>query len=141
MDIHERDLWLLALPTDWVVDETTTGDPLMNGHLLNLRPQHANENLNIGITFRRAGEDIPLWPTGVGSGEFVPQGSLDTAGKPAWRNLFVCPTGQVNAIWYQGESEASIRRGELGFGSIFSYTRICCEEGYSLDGKGHAWAR
>ena len=125
----------LLLPTDWVVDETTTGDPLMNGHLLNLHPQNTDEILNIRMTFRRVGEDILLWPTGVGAGEFVPQGMLDVAGKPVQRMLFVCPTGQVNSIWYHGESGANIQRGGLEFGFIFSYTGVYCEEGYSLDGK------
>jgi len=125
----------LLLPTDWVVDETTTGDPLMNGHLLNLHPQNTDEILNIRMTFRRVGEDILLWPTGVGAGEFAPQGMLDVAGKPVQRMLFVCPTGQVNSIWYHGESGANIQRGGLEFGFIFSYTGVYCEEGYSLDGK------
>lgn len=126
----------LRLPPDWIVDETTTGDPLMNGHLLNLRPQDAVNNLNIRMTFRRIGEETLLWPTGVGAGEFVPQGTLDVAGQPARRLLFVCPTGQINSIWYhQSENEANIRRGDLEFGFIFGYTGVYCQEGYSLAGK------
>lgn len=125
----------LLLPPDWVVDETTTGDALMSNHLLNLHPRDANENLNIRMTFRRVGEDVLLWPTGVGAGEFVEQGTLEVAGEPARRVLFVCPTGEINAIWYHGEDGPHIQRGDLEFGFIFSYTDIYCQEGYSLEGK------
>jgi putative hemolysin len=128
----------IMLPPDWVVDETTTSDALMNGHILMLRsPQGEGEDLQIRMTFRHTGEDVLLWPTGVGSGEFIPQGTLDVAGQPAQRVLFVCPTGQVNAIWYQdaSESNANIQRGNLEFGFIFSLTGFYCEEGHSLSGK------
>jgi hypothetical protein len=126
----------LLLPPDWVVNETTTGDPLMNGHMLLLHPQqNTGENLLIRMTFRRVGEDTLLWPTGVGSGEFVPQGTLDVAGQPARRILFVCPTGQINAIWYHGETDANIQRGNTEFGFIFSYAGSYCQDDYSLTGK------
>jgi hypothetical protein len=89
------------------------------------------------MAFRRVGEDALLWPTGVGQGEFVAQGTLDVAGQPARRIYFVCPTGQVNSIWYQGsESGANIQRGGLEFGFIYSYNNpIYCQEGYTLGGK------
>ena len=128
----------IMLPSDWSVDETTTGDLLMNGHMLLLQsPQGDGEGQQIRMTFRRSGEDVPLWPTGVGSGEFVPQGTLDVAGQPARRVLFVCPTGQVNSIWYHDadESTANIQRGNLEFGFIFTLTGFNCEEGHSLSGK------
>jgi putative hemolysin len=128
----------IMLPFDWVVDETTTGDALMNGHMLMLQsPQGTGEGLQIRMTFRHVGEDVLLWPTGVGSGEFVPQGTLDVAGQPAQRVLFVCPTGQVNSIWYQdaSESNANIQRGDMEFGFIVNLTGFYCEEGHSLSGK------
>jgi putative hemolysin len=126
----------LLLPPDWVVNETTTGDPLMNGHMLSLHPRYnIGEDLLIRMTFRRVGDDALLWPTGVGSGEFVPQGTLDVAGQPARRILFVCPTGQVNEIWYHGETDANIQRGNTEFGFIFSYAGHYCQDDYSLGGK------
>ena len=122
----------IMLPEDWKVEEITTNDPLMNGHMLNL----STEGLNIRMTFRRVGEDILLWPTGVGAGEFVEQGTLDVAGQPARRVYFVCPNGEINAIWYQGnEGSSNIQRGDLEFGFIFSLTGFYCEDGHSLDGK------
>jgi putative hemolysin len=126
----------LLVPFDWVVDETTTGDPLMNGHLLMFHPQNTGENLSLRVTFRNVGEDTLLWPTGVGQGEFISQGTLDVAGQPARRVLLVCPTGQVNSIWYHGgENEANIQRGNLEFGFIYSYTGSYCEDAFSLSGK------
>ena len=128
----------ILLPFDWAVDETTVGDPLMNGHTLMLQPQQPAEvDLQLRMTFRRNGEDVPLWPTGVGSGEFVPQGTLDVAGVPARRVLFVCPTGQVNSIWYhdQAENNSNIQVGDMEFGFILSFKGAYCQEGYSLDGK------
>jgi len=123
------------LPPDWVVIETTTGDPVMNGHRLNIRPQNTDENLDIRVTFRRIGEDVFLWPTGVGSEKFVSHGLLEVAGEPARRMLLICPTGQINSIWYQGETDPNIKRGNLEFGFTFSFSDVYCQEGYSLDGK------
>lgn len=125
----------IQLPPDWVVEEATASDPLMNNHLLNLHPENTGENLNLRMTFRRVGEEFLIWPTGVGAGEFIPQGVLDVAGQPVRRMSFICPTGQVNSIWYQGEEEANIKRDDLEFGFIFSYTGIYCEGDYSLSGK------
>jgi len=125
----------IMLPEDWIVEEITN-DPLLNDHMLSLHPKSDVEKANIRMTFRRAGEDTLLWPTGVGEGEFVAQGTLDVAGQPATRVYLVCPTGQVNSIWYHGgENEANIQRGDLEFGFLFSYTGVYCQEGYSLGGK------
>lgn len=123
------------LPNDWAIIETTTGDPLMNGHRLNIRPHNTGENLDIRVTFRQVGEEVLLWPTGVGSVEIVPHGLLDIAGEPARRILFICPTGQINSIWYQGEAEPNIIRGDLEFGFIYGFSEVYCQEGYSLEGK------
>jgi putative hemolysin len=126
----------LRLPPDWVVDETTTGDALMDGHLLNLHPEEADTKLNIRMTFRCAGEDVLLWPTGVGEGEFMRHGTLDIAGEPAQRVLLVCPGGQVGAIWYhQSESEPNLLRGNLEFGFIFGYTEMTCAQDHSWSSK------
>jgi hypothetical protein len=81
------------------------------------------------------GEVIPLWPTGVGQGEFIPQGTLDIAGQPASRVLLVCPTGEVTSIWYHAtDGQPNLVRGDLEFGFIFS-TIGHCESGYSLNGE------
>jgi len=126
----------IMLPEDWIVEEATTSDPLMNGHMLSLHPKYDVEKERIRMTFRRVGEEAMLWPTGVGEGEFIPQGTLDVTGQPALRVLLVCPTGEVTSIWYhQGEGVPNITRGDLEFGFIFSATSLHCESGYSLSGK------
>lgn len=125
----------IMLPEDWVVEEIAADDPLLGGHLLNLHPQAVTGEENIRMTFRRVGEETLLWPTGVGQGEFVPQGTLTVAGQPAQRVLLVCPTSEVTAIWYhQGEGQPNITRGDLEFGFIFSIASHC-EAGYSLSGE------
>jgi hypothetical protein len=125
----------VRLPDDWIVEEVTTGDPLMVGHELNLHPVVDSEKENIRLTFRRMGEMIPLWPTGVGQGEFFSQGTLDIARQPASRILLVCPTGEVTSIWYHAtDSQPNLIRGDLEFGFIFS-TIGHCEPGYSLSGE------
>jgi putative hemolysin len=125
----------IMLPEDWVVEEVTRDDPQMNGHALSIRPEDELGKENISMTFRRAGEEYPLWPSGVGQGEFFAEGTLDIAGHPAQRMLLVCPTGEVTSIWYQpGEGQSVIVRKGLEFGFIFSGSSHC-EAGFSLDGK------
>jgi putative hemolysin len=124
----------IMLPEDWVVEETTTFDPLMSGHSLNLHSTYGTENIR--LAFRRVGEDIRLWPTGVGQGEFIQQGTLDIAGQPARRFLLVCPNGDVTALWYHGSEEAqpNIARGDMEFGFIYSIGSHC-DPGLSIGGK------
>jgi len=125
----------IMLPEDWQVEEVTAADPLMNGHTLTLHPDYATGMENIRMTFRRVGEEALLWPTGVGQGEFIPQGTLDVAGQSAQRVLLVCPTGEVTAIWYhQADGQPNISRGDLEFGFIFSAGGHC-EAGKTLVGK------
>lgn len=124
----------LMLPRDWVAEDIAANDPLLGGHLVNLHPQAVAGKENIRMTFRRVGEEVLLWPTGVGQGDFVPQGTLDVYGQPSRRVLLVCPTGEVTAIWYhQDEAQPNIERGDLEFGFIFTAASHC-EAGYSLSG-------
>ena len=125
----------IRLPDGWVVEEVTAGDPLLIGHALNLFSVVDSQVKNIRMTFRLVGDETLLWPTGVGHGEFIPQGTLDIAGQPALRVLLVCPTGEVTSIWYhQAESQPNITRGNLEFGFIFS-TFGHCEPGNNLGGE------
>jgi putative hemolysin len=126
----------IMLPEDWGVEEITSGADPLNGHLLNLRPKSPAEKESIRMTFRREGEETLLWPTGVGEGEFQPQGTLEIAAQPAQRMLLVCPSGEVTSIWYQqGGGAANIQRDGLEFAFVFSATPVHCEAGYSLGGK------
>jgi uncharacterized protein len=79
----------IMLPDGWVVNDITSNDPLMNGHMLKLGGQVTTGGTEyIRMTFRRVGEEAYLWPTGVGPGEFVQQGTLDIAGQPARPSAF-----------------------------------------------------
>lgn len=123
------------LPDGWVVEEAGSSDPLLVGHELNIHSLIDAQPNNIRLTFRRIGEETVLWPTGVGHGEFIPQGSLAIDGQPALRLLLVCPSGAVTAIWYhQAEDQPNITRGDLEFGVIFS-TPGHCEPGNNLTGE------
>jgi len=125
----------LRIPDVWVIEESTADDPTLEGHLIYIRPMGGSQRENIRITFRRIEENIPLWPTGVGHGEFIPQGTLDIAGQPAQRVLLVCPDGEITEIWYQdGIDRPAVTRGDMEFGIIFS-TPGHCEPGYSLGGE------
>ncbi len=124
------------LPEDWIAEEVTASNSPLNGHMLSLHPKSAAEKENIRMTFRRVGEDTLLWPTGVGEGEFVPQGTLDIGSQAVQRLLLVCPDGEVTSIWYhQSEGVPNITRGDMEFGFIFSASSSHCGAGYSLSGK------
>lgn len=107
----------------------------MDANSLIIRPEDESSQLMIRMTFRKAGEEAYLWPTGVGSGEFLEGGTLEIATGSAKRMYFVCPTGQVDSIWYMGFDTPHLQQGELEFGFIYSYAQVYCEEGYNLDGK------
>jgi putative hemolysin len=125
----------LRLPDGWAAEEADASDPLLVGHELNIYNVLAAQSNTIRLTFRRAGEDTLLWPTGVGEGEFVQQGTLEIAGQPANRMLLVCPSGKVTAIWYQqGKGQPNISLGSLEFGIIFS-TVGHCEPASNLSGE------
>lgn len=129
----------IMLPQDWIVEEVATSDALMNGHILNLHPNYDLDKQNIRLTFRRVGEDVRLWPTGVGQGEFILQGTLDIAGQPTLRWLLVCPTGEITSIWYhQAEDQPNITRSDMEFSFIYSIGNHC-EPGQSLSGKVQRW--
>ena len=118
-------------PDNWIVEESTT-----DSHLLIIRPVDQPERESIRLTFRRIGEEALLWPTGVGEGEFIPQGTLDISGQPVIRLLLVCPAGEVTSIWYhQAADQPNIALGDLELGIIFSATPYHCQDGFSLGGE------
>jgi len=138
---HPECNFTVMLPEDWEVEETRTSDPLLAGHILNLHPKEISPvetaaSQNIRMTFRQVGEDVPLWPTGVGEGEFIEQGILEVNDQPARRVLLVCPSGEVTAIWYHDaeENQPNILRGGMEFAFIYT-AGSHCEPEMSLIGK------
>ncbi len=131
---NPSDGFTLRLPDGWIIDEAGSSDPLLVDHEINLTNAMASPSESIRLTFRRMGEDTILWPTGVGEGEFVEQGSLEIAGQPVKRMLLVCPSGNVTAIWYhQSSDQPNISLGDLEFSIIFSMSGHC-EPGNNLAG-------
>jgi putative hemolysin len=125
----------LLVPEDWIIEGEWGSDPL-SGHLINIHPRADIDGRNIRVTFRLKGEDILLWPTGVGQGEFLPDGTLDIASEPALRYRLVCPSGETTSIWYhQSQDTAAVTRGDLEFGFLYSASPHHCESGQSLEGK------
>ncbi len=125
----------LKLPDGWVVNEAGASDPLLVGHEITISSITSSHPASLRLTFRRLGEDTLLWPTGVGEGEFVQQGTLEIGGQPSQRLLLVCPTGNVTAIWYhQADAQPNIILGDLEFGIIFSLSGHC-EPGNNLVGN------
>lgn len=127
----------LRLPPDWVVEQVTSGDASMNGHMLNLQAQAPGPtNLLLRVSFRQVGEDNLLWPSGVGEGDFVSLGKLAVSAGFASRSILVCPTGQVNEAWYAADAgNGPIHVGSMEFGFVLGYQGIHCQPGYSLGGK------
>lgn len=123
----------LQLPADWVINEISQA--AMDGHTLEIQPRDDGSHLLLRMTFREVGETSFIWPTGVGAGEFLEGEMLEIAGEPAKRNYFVCPTGQVNSIWYMGTDTPHLQTGPLEYGFLYTYSEKYCEEGYSLGGK------
>jgi uncharacterized protein len=129
----------LKLPGGWVVDEADSSDPLLVGHEIILENTVAFTEESIRLTFRRVGEDTFLWPSGVGEGEFIQQGTLEISGQPALRMLLVCPNRTVTAIWYyqtdsQADGQPNITLGDIEFVIIFRMPGHC-EPGYNLTGE------
>lgn len=134
--IHPVYNFSLLLPEDWVVQEITSSDTPPGGQLINLHPRYTITAENIRIAFRPTGDERLIWPTGVGQGEFVQQGSLEISGEPADRYLLVCPTGETTAIWYhQAEGSPAIMRGEIDFAIIFLASPTHCEPGFTVNEK------
>ena len=123
------------LPSDWVVVETTTGDQILNGHLVDISPRIPDEKLNLRLTYQRTGDDVLIWSTSVGAGEFVRHGGFAVADGSVQRTFIICPIGQINSICNQDERGSSIHRGDFEFGFILRFSGIYCLEGYSLIGK------
>jgi hypothetical protein len=132
---HPVYAFTVLLPPSWAVDEINLPDPALAGHFLRLHPLAEAETQSIRLSVRRVGEDVLLWPAGVGQGEFLAQGTLEIAGQSVQRMLLVCPTGEVTAIWYHGsETAPDIVRQGLEFGLIFSASQTHCTSGVSLSG-------
>jgi putative hemolysin len=126
----------LMVPGDWVVEDASSGDSILNGHILTIKPGAAITPEHIRMTFKENGDSLLLWPTGVGQGEFVNDGTLSIGDQVIQRILLMCPTGEVTSIYYHPSSEQpNIAIGSMEFAFIYNASTSHCEAGYSLSGK------
>jgi hypothetical protein len=134
--VHPEYGFSLMVPGDWVVEDASSGDSILNGHILTIKPGAAASPEYIRMTFREAGDSLLLWPTGVGQGEFVNEGTLSIGDQVVQRILLICPTGEVTSIYYHPSSEQpNIAIGSMEFAFIYNASTNHCDAGYSLGGK------
>jgi hypothetical protein len=116
-------------PPDWAMEEVQGPDNTMAGHQvkLHIRPE-AGREIELIISFKRAGEEQLIWPTGVGNGEFVDRGPAWLMAEPVKRNILMCE-GQDMSVYYQ--QEGGVRRGDLEFAIILGYVGTCAD-GYAI---------
>jgi putative hemolysin len=117
-------------PPDWVVEPDDSPASTLYGHALFVRPADESARVSLRVVFRRADEDILLWPTGVGEGEFVERGSVAFIGGTLKRVVLVCE-GRDQSVWYESVTGDETQRGGLELSLILAY-RGACSDGYSL---------
>lgn len=127
---HEEYGFSFQYPPDWVVEPDASPISTLYGHALFVRPADESARVSLRVVFRRADEDILLWPTGAGEGEFVERGSVQFIGGTLKRVVLVCE-GRDQSVWYESVAGDENRRGDLEFSFILAYGGAC-SEGYSL---------
>ena len=128
--VHEEYGFSFQYPPDWVVEPDANPISTLYGHALFVRPADESARVSLRVVFRRAGEDILLWPTGVGEGEFVERDSVPFLGGTLKRVALVCD-GRDQSVWYKSVMGDQQPRGDLEFSFILAY-RGACSDGYSL---------
>jgi putative hemolysin len=127
---HEEYGFSFQYPPDWVVEPDANPVSTLYGHALFVRPADESARVNLRVVFRRAGEDILLWPTGAGEGEFVERDLAQFIGGTLKRVVLVCE-GRDQSVWYKSVTGGENRRSDLEFSFILAY-RGACSDGYSL---------
>jgi hypothetical protein len=117
-------------PPDWVVEPDANPISTLYGHALFVRPAGESARVSLRVVFRRAGEDILLWPTGTGEGEFVERSSVQFIDGTLKRVVLVCE-GRDQSVWYKSATGDQNQRGGLEFSFILAY-RGACSDGYRL---------
>jgi putative hemolysin len=77
-------------PLDWVVVPDDSPGSTLYGHALFVEPTTDTEPVHLRIVFRRVGEDVLLWPTGTGEGEFIERDTVPFVGGWLRRVALVC---------------------------------------------------
>jgi hypothetical protein len=107
---HDRYGFAFRYPPGWIVEEDTPPSTMV-GHGAWVRDPALPE-VGLRVGFRGVGEDQQITPTGIGSGEIVPRGSLLFLGETLERDVLVALDKDMEVL-YGGTS--SVRRGDLEF--------------------------
>jgi hypothetical protein len=118
----------LRHPPDWVVAPDDNPLSTLYGHALFVQPAGDAAPVRLRIVFRRVGDDLLLWPTGVGNGEFVERDQLAFGDGWLKRVALVCD-GRDQAVWYRSAGDGVIRRGDLELSFILARTSACGDGG------------
>ena len=116
-------------PPGWVVEPDVNPVSTLYEHALFVHPAGEAKPLALRVVFRAAGDELLLWPTGVGEGEFVARGTTPFGAGRLARQVLVCQ-GRDQAVWYRGAAGAA-PLGDLEFSFILAVNGACAD-GLSL---------
>jgi putative hemolysin len=123
---HAEYGFTFAYPPSWVV--RLDDDPISTlfEHALFVQPTAEAAPLHLRVVFRRVGEDVLLWPTGVGEGEFIERGPVPFVGGELKRVVLVCQ-GLDQAVWYRSVPGGEIEHGGVEFSFILMRVGTCAD--------------
>jgi putative hemolysin len=99
-------------PSDWKLKEITGSVNTMSGHAIHLL-HPTDPTVRLIIAFKRADEDQPITPTGIGGGELVTRGSVSLLGQQVERIVRVELDKDI-AVYY-GWPRPATTGGDLVF--------------------------
>lgn len=123
---HADPAFTFLYPPDWVVEPEANPVSTLYQHALFVRPAAAAERVSLRVVFRPAGNDLLLWPTGVGEGEFVPRGAAPFGGGLLERRVLVCQARDL-AVWYRPADGPAAQLGDLEFSFILAAEGACAD--------------
>jgi putative hemolysin len=115
-----------SYPPEWVVAPDDNPASTLYGHALFVQPADPADKLHLRIVFRQAGEDVLLWPTGAGEGEFVERDTVPFLAGQVQRVALVCQ-GHDMAVWYRGLDGAAAQGPNLEISFILAYLGSCAD--------------
>jgi hypothetical protein len=122
---HPDPAFSFRYPPDWIVEPDANPVSTLYEHVLFVRSPAEAERVSLRVVFRGVGDDLLLWPTGVGEGEFVPRGAAAFGEGALERQALVCQ-GRDQAVWYRGEGGAA-QLGDLEFSFILALESPCAD--------------
>ena len=113
-------------PLDWVVVPDDDPASMLYGHALLVQPTDDTAHIHVRIVFRHFGDDLLLWPTGTGSGEFVERDTVAFMGGWLRRVALVCQDNDM-AVWYRDLEGGVISHDNVEFSFILASLGTCAD--------------